>query len=446
MKILVQTVGTGSADRHPVWEALAKAILDRKPDLIVLCCSRLTLEKTVPLIEQSLPDGWPCPHRIQVATNEDDVHVLTREYAQQFDQLAQEFPGAQFEVDFTSGTKAMSAAIVAAAVSREVPYLLYGVGKRDSGGRATETEQHILSSTKELIAEPILDELGRLFNLHQFAAVKQQADHLLKGLLFDSGAPQLRARATSLSFLAEVYGHWDRFDWKAAFARIRERSPQLIEDLKLAGWNEVQLIQQLTYLKKCGQAKFDTPYRLIDLLTNIQRCIDSGYYDDAVCRLYRTFEFICQSRMAIHLERNKSDNPTGKVPVNQIEQLAPESALRICQNFKNKDKDTIDLGQEDISQILSEINDPVGIRINMLKSTDKTGSPVKSGHGCLSNLLNLRNNSWLAHGTTPISSEVAVELNSVMIALAQYHVTDTGGDYHELLRVASFQRCPWVNS
>ncbi len=414
-------------------------IRQRQPDLVVHLCSELTARETLPKIREVLADGWPTQHELHTAQDADSVERLMLEYAGVIDSLRAKYPEAILEVDYTSGTKAMSAAAVAAAVSRQVPHLLYGVGPRDQSGRATATERYLVTATDQLIAEPQLLELGRLYNLHQFRTVQQQTSLLLGSLLGPESDPLLRARALSLGFLSEVYELWDRFDWKAAYARIRDRSQELNQALEQAGWDSELLHQQLVFLKVCKKAEYVPPVRLVDLLANIQRCLETNCFDDAVARGYRAIEFLVQCRIARLLGREKHNNPTSRVPFSLLQTHAPQATARLQ---SSSGMETCNLGLRDALEVLAEANDPVGVKLQIKYSLNASGSSNQGGE--LKDLLDQRNNSWLAHGTTPISESCARQLAKIVHEFAQLLSEQETFPFEEKLLTAQFPPCPWV--
>lgn len=430
-KILFQTVGTGG-ENYPVWEALALCVKEYKPDLLVQWCSELTEKQTIPKFMEMFPQGLRCKLRIEICEDADDLEELMLQYARQIDEAREQYPESQLAVDYTSGTKAMSAAAVAAAIARQVPTLFYGVGDRDDTGRASRTERHINTPTDQLIAGPLLDELGKLFNLGQFPAVKEQSKFLFDNLMqVENADPQLKARAKTLHFLSDVYNDWDRFRWGKAFATIRDRSNELDQMLESVQWDTQLITSQYVHLKKCKQNNFKSPHRIADLLANIQRRIDTGFFDDAVSRLYRAVEYIVQTRIAILLKREKEDNPTNSIPRKTLKQYAPETTAGLREKPHKPGK--INLGMRDAVSVLNEANDAIGVKLAFQMGNS----------GRLKDLLDRRNTSWLAHGSVPVEKKDAEELQEIVLGISHQHAKVLDFDLVQQLKIATFQKCPW---
>ncbi len=430
-KVLIQTVGTGGPN-NPVWEALAFTIGRCRPDVLVQWCSRKTLRETVPRIDELLSGkDRPGDVRREQCADEDDFNALADEYLGSLDRLLREFPVARIEMDFTSGTKPMSVAAAAAAVARRIPQLHYAVGERDDSGRARKTTQLRSLSPAALVADRTLQELGLLFNKGQFAAVSQQAGELAPRL--DPGSQQNRARA--LHLLADAYGHWDRFDWGKAFSKLREY--RKIESALLE-WDTAMIGRQVSHLRTCDKKVYSAE-RLVDLLANTNRCIAHGRYDDAVARLYRLMEYIGQARFVRLVTPRDQNNPTKHVPLATLGQLAPVNARRL--DAKSRDG-KVDIGLGDTIYVLAEAGDPIGR--SMKQRYDPEGDGAGNARGPLANLLQSRNNSLLAHGTSPVREKVATELRDIAAAVLEEHLEMDGQPLSEVVRFAMFLKCPWA--
>lgn len=437
--VLIQTVGTGGP-KNPVWEALAFTVQDRRPDVLVQWCSKETYEKTVPRFEESLGhSNLPGEVRRSVCDDPNDVDSLVRDYLREIDALRAEYPNALIELDFTSGTKPMSAAAVAAAVARRVPRLHYAVGPRDETGRVIRTEKLVSFDTDQMVADPLLCELGRLFNEGQHSAVRSQAGSLVKELT----DPLLRARAESLAYLAEVYEHWDRFAWNEAFCLLREyrKRDRATGCLHEAGWDLDRLADQVAHLKRC-KAPHVYPARLADLLANAQRRIGQGRHDDAAARLYRLTEYIAQVRFRKQFGIKELNNPTGNVSLEQIAPYAPQLAAYLS-SHKKPENGRISLGVRYTIAALAEAKDSVG-QLMQERYNPSKNAPFTSEKGRLGYLLDQRNQSLLAHGTVPVTEKMATAFYEELQLILAKHMEAEHLILNEVLRPAEFLPCPWV--
>lgn len=427
--VLFQTVGTGGP-KNPVWEALAFTIRNVSPIAIVHFCSHQTAEETLPKVQELLGD-WPAPQQTYIADDPENLEDLTLEYGKRMADARKRYPDAQIHVDFTSGTKAMSAAVVAAGIAQNAAKLHYASGPRDESGRVIKTEWLVSLPADQLIARRRLDEAGLLFNRGQFEAARRIAEEHRDSLT----DPILVARADSLIFLARACDAWQRFDWRAASAILRDLKKHNIEDsIKEAEWDVDHIKQMRNFLAAAakGNSEDQTNARLVDLLANAERCIRAARYDDAVARLYRLVEYITQTRLAAHGIDNSS-----KADPQSVRKIAPEWSSAKGNALAGN---TLRLGLRDQILILDEAGD--GLGRDLARQYFGDDAARRHPKGPLGNALNARNDSLLAHGTTPIKEEVAGQLfNLVQNALAE-HLSSEKLD--ELLNAARFPQCPWA--
>jgi CRISPR-associated protein (TIGR02710 family) len=429
-RVLLQTVGTGGPN-YPVWEALAFTVRERQPEVLIQLCSKKTMAETVPRFDSALGvENRPAQVRYWVSPNEEDVAALSLEYAQQIDELRGRLKEPEIEIDYTSGTKAMSAAVVAAAVARGVSRLHYATGVRDPSGRVTETTRIFSLEAAALTADPLLIQLGRLFELGEFVAVQTQASQLARRL----DQPKLRDRATSLAFMAGVYDLWDRFDWNAAHEKVQTFHRRA--DLRDSGWDISVLDQQRRHLHACRNGK-PTPERLADLLANADRRLAGGRFEDAVARLYRLTEYIGQARFS---RKPFQIGDTGGAPITTLRRIAPNYTAVRLEKLSNDGR--VDLGLRDNLEVLAEAGDEVGLMARELYVPSDPHRPDVPG--ALKLQLDARNQSLLGHGSTPVGSDIALALRGSVELLLRKHLSDYDLKLEDMLEVASFMPCPWI--
>lgn len=465
VRILIQTVGTGQlpdparpGDRgHPVWEALARVIRESAPDVLVQVCSVRTLRETVPRIIDALDggDGAADVRRyvgaeradagMSVASEvsgpaiEDDVNALFSACCDIMDGLLAEFPGATIQADFTSGTKAMSAALVAAATQRGVSSLLYAVGERDRGGRVTSTTGIVKLAPGAFMLDRTALELGRLFNEGQYDAVGRQATSMR------SLAPEgttVRLRLETLRIMASFYGAWDRFEWKRATHTDlpRNRLPKITPQLAAAGWDVERLAAQWAFANTCANEPMSLE-RLADLLANSARCMDRGRYDDAVARLYRLAEYIAQVRFHPISGRDFGEgrSPTRLVPAQLVARLAPSWYAERVSRTGPPRAGAFNLGMDDAFRVLAESGDPVGQAY-----VARCDGPKGPRTGPLGSGLNSRNESLLAHGGTPVGQAICARMWEEVRGVLEVHAGVVGSGLDSMYGVAAFMPAPWV--
>ena len=129
------------------------------------------------------------------------------------------------------------------------------------------------------------------------------------------------------------------------------------------------------------------PVALRELLACARRRARQGYYDDAVARLYRAVELFAQDRLAGAFG--------ARLGIIRLETLDPDTAARLREAFPTRlseDGASLKLGVRDCFRALAFSP----------RAEDRELSGL---YDRLKPVLELRNQSWLAHGTRPASPE-----------------------------------------
>ena len=129
----------------------------------------------MPFVEPALQKDGRL-YEVCVFEHEDDVQLLYEGYLGKLRRCR------NLVVDFTSGTKAMSAAVFAAAIAVEAATVSYVIGPRDSTGRVTESTDVASLYPQRVLAERQLDRARDLFNRLDFHAAVQLADPYRRSL------------------------------------------------------------------------------------------------------------------------------------------------------------------------------------------------------------------------------------------------------------------------
>ena len=289
-------------------------------------------------------------------------------------------------IDITGGTKAMSAALMLAAVERFKNFTYVGGSSRDSNNLGT------VVTGSELVV--------RCQNPWVTYAVREldRANGLLEGFYADSAAAVLedaarkcdesqRARLEAFAGLAKALGLADRFDFKRAHSEFLRWHQKL--ELSL----DYPLYQRLVSLHEHWKAVGDqvkhndqTAGRetLLELVANADRCAKQSRYDDAVGRLYRAVELRSQQ-----LVKQAFGAELGKVSIECFPAVRREEVI---EKLGQPDDGPYKLGIQNLFQILEF-------------SEDEALSEQAHTYDCLKDHLQKRNNSLLAHGLLPVKKE-----------------------------------------
>jgi CRISPR-associated protein (TIGR02710 family) len=383
--LLIQTVGGAP-------EPLIKAITHHQPARIVFLAS----PETESQVESSILPGARASGFVVGAGN---YEVRLVPDAQDLDSCAAEVGrlrseiqawrdrGADHEVvvDFTGGTKCMTAATAIASLYWPCGYSYVGGERRDKAGVGI-----VVSGTERMVyqADPAQVRLVReregfvaWFNEGEFGPAQELA------VAERNRAPEpVKTEWQALAQLAEAYEKWDLFQYpeaRSCLERMARFEPQL--DVLLGPASRVRLmvtLQQHAGLLAALRSE-PTDALLHDLLANARRRARRRRWDDAVARLYRAVEVGAQARL---LEGYSI--ATGAVRIDALP-AALRSEPDLCRPGR-RDPACAQWGLQQAYGALELLGDPLGRQFNATFTSPKGA-------------LEERNQSLLAHGFSPVS-------------------------------------------
>lgn len=278
--------------------------------------------------------------------------------------LGERFPGGRFVADYTGGTKTMTAALVTAVLQSDDVELQLVSGSRPDLSIVT-------SGTELAMAAPVTRlRVNQAMALYLSAWKRfgyREAATGLDTIRIDAGNPD-RQRLGVARTLSHMLALWDDFDHSAALARTEGHKRQVATSLPRA-------LPTLGLLAKHHGSKREAA-RVFDLWLNAQRRAAQGRFDDAVSRVYRLIEWTAQWQLQTNLGVQTADFPLDKMP----------------QGGKSRPRKD---GKNPIGLVLAweaigeHIQGPVG---------DFANHDIRE----MKNLLQIRNNSILAHGFRPV--------------------------------------------
>jgi CRISPR-associated protein (TIGR02710 family) len=205
---------------------------------------------------------------------------------------------------------------------------------------------------------------------------------------------------TFLDRVGEAYDHWDGFRYEVALPVLRRAEREIgtmacaassehVDDFHTTLMEHVGHVDAVIKAYKllaghvAGNGKtLDPKPFLADLLANAARRAESGRYDDAVARLYCAIEKIAKIRLQVGYGLNTSDIDLDLVPENE------RADLLECRSDEGK----IRLPLARSYELLRRLGDPLG-------------ESYKQRSQQLDQVLYQRNNSFLAHGFTPMGEK-----------------------------------------
>ncbi|MFN3467231.1 MAG: TIGR02710 family CRISPR-associated CARF protein [Candidatus Brocadiales bacterium] len=360
-KAMLITVGTGK-DRKDIAQAICLSIREQNPNLVKFITSDKTEKETLPLILEN-PVMKERPQENIVIQDENDVEKIYKECKQVLQKVISE--GYEVSVDYTSGTKAMSAGACLAAVSQRANTLVYTHGARDTTGRVIPGTERMYALYPNLIyIDQDHHRFVLFFNKYSFSTCLEIA----KDVKNKCERPEVQEQWNFLEKLAFAYYAWDKFELKEAsdFLNQIDKSPYLqTYGLKSKIERHKQILHKEQNNNYCEE-------RIIDLLQNARRRAKEGKFDDAVARLYRLLEYLAQYVLYTKYNGFETSTPNyDKLETKEIKEKYKDKKLGLTQAYS----------------ILRDLRSPLGNAF-FDRGYDKK--------------LSIRNDSILAHGFNPV--------------------------------------------
>ena len=374
-KALILTVGTGTRPDTDIVRPLVKTVRHSRPDFLAFVVSSVSKKYAEEIARQlGLEESQ---FQIHELTSPEDIQSVFQEINALIREIRKRgFDCRDTEVDFTSGTKAMTGGAVISAIFQACGSLKYITGDRKNGVVMDGTEKFLSIIPESIFA---LRELGMverfMLELRFEAALK--ITESINPFLLDS---YQRSLLDSLRNIALAYQCWEAFDHKkfsGYYGKVDLSLPE-VEPFR-AGTGIPQRLVNISRILEKERISEDT---LADIFNNARRRFDEGKYDDALSRLYRMTEMIAQwelSRPPIEIQA--SDVDLSKIPA---------SRRGYYEGLRDRDG-KIRIGLQKSYELLAQLGVSTGDQFLQ--------------DGKLKALLNKRNYSILAHGMKPITAE-----------------------------------------
>ncbi len=373
-RVMMISLGTGPSVEH----GIAYSINTHHPARVIFFATAES-EATLTKIDLLLRER-PALETIRINNGDDPNEIYQKACAK-----LKELHGEEVFVDFTSGTKAMSAGLVAAAIAEGIQQLVYVSGRRGADGRVISgAEQVITLKPAEILADRLKRQVVELFNQRLFSAALKLAEQGLGEIHLLEHQRDLE----ELRVLCLAYQAWDWFDHRQAAEHFKNVNREMI-----ARWSEEIASNKGWVTQIAGKLKPDAPINerypqelLIDLWLNAQRRMEEQHWVDATARLYRLTELIAQYRLSQH------SLDTGHLEVSKLPKELQGKYEQLCDV-----KGRVKLGLEQDYELLSDLGDPLGQCYDQLQ-----------------NALRARNESIGGHGLRPVTEEDCRKLSQAV--------------------------------
>lgn len=391
-KVLFAVVGTGKEnkqdeDKNHYLATLLKAIDSSDAKNVVLLCSQKSIQKA-----QQVKEKYQLDRNIEIETllepgMEFDADKCFKFIEEVFRKVLDKgYKAENITIDFTHGTKPMSAALYAVGMRYQIltfQYIQKQLKAQDNGSIEFVEGQEIVKTFDAAYAKwlAVIDECRVLFKNWQFSAM---------ALLLSRGKPpkSLKLVVEQIKILSQFYEAWDRLDYVTALECFPEFSDPMgfvVPDSNVKNFllSLNAVIKTCDTKKKTSLTKDDFEHNkklamniMFDLYANGLRRLEAGLLEDAGIRAYKMAELLGQ----IYLF--EKGYMADCIPANDIK--AKKFAEQ--QKFFVKESSIYfkPFGRKDVMEFLKYLGD-TSFKVGFLKDIDK-------------DIQKTRNKSILVHG------------------------------------------------
>jgi CRISPR-associated protein (TIGR02710 family) len=378
--VLVSVGGTPAPILH--------VLCQERPKHVWYFCSAGSRDKAEQIHAQL--EWRPAPRFIEVERFE-ELGPCYRELRRKIPEILREtkVPREEVLVDYTGGTKTMSAALVLAAIELFQQFSYVGSEQRDKGGLGIvlDGKERVLYQGNPW-TELAVREVERARDLWAACQFETAAD-VLRAV-----APRvpLRLRFEVMATLADGMAARHRLDFGEACSRLHAAIGRLRPMFEGKGdHSPLPLAEQAAQI--CKSCKDEAKQALLrELLDNALRTAAQGRYEDAAARLYRAMEMQAQIWLA---EATGDVFDKGRCRPEKAAQI-PE-ALKTLPFCRPDDRGEIRLSMEQCFLALNALGHAGGRRV---------ASDIASGEKSrFRAATEKRNAGILAHGVQPVGKD-----------------------------------------
>lgn len=415
-RLLVCTLG-GSA------EPVVVSIGHWEPNFIIFIVSPET-KGQIEGIKTTLKEKFnreimPHEYRISCVTDAQNfsycVNTIQEEVEKEIREWCDKSEDCEIIVDFTGGTKCMTAALAIVSQRWQCRFSYVGGTERTKEGVGVVVggKETVLHSPNpyDSLGFMAIDKFVFYFDSLTFFSASNEANNALKKVS-DKNRKNL---FIALDKLAQAYSAWDKFQHEKALKCLHtladyesclgnyfhDRKDKIIRGIRA----NREFLGSLV-----GEKERPSLNLLKDLLANALRRREEKSFDDAVARLYRFTEALAQLR----LKAGYGINSTKNIP---LDKLSP----KLQKLLENKSENGfVTLGLQQAYLLLYELGDEVGRKFDQMGWLNPAlkGDARGDKNSSLSPLES-RNSSILAHGFDPVTDKTFESLWKGVIELAK---------------------------
>ncbi|WAA09846.1 TIGR02710 family CRISPR-associated CARF protein [Fervidibacillus albus] len=361
-------------------------------------------------------------------------HINPEKIYQRIKEISLQNEGKKIGIDFTGGTKAMSAGMAMAGgmIGADLFYIASKWNKLTRKPEPGSERLKILKNPYELFGDIEIERAQELWSQGEYFAASVLLEEVYKKL-----PEQYEYRV--LAALGKAYSSWEVFNIKAAYEHLHFVTNEGVSHLSRLGkpiFSEKDLHilkKQLEILKVYKEKNLgkDIPLKTVQDVHFMKNLIlffknlavkeeEQKRYDIASLYYYRMIEVIGQHRIA-RFDINTSNPDYSNLKMNQKSILEKINALlkqsKLKQEFHSLPEK---LALADTHLLLYVLNDPIAKRVSPSKLRDASEA---------------RNYSILAHGFLTIDEEIFKKIRKVAMTFFYGFLQENGEDeFNETLQ------------
>ena len=311
-------------------------------------------------------------------------------------------------VDYTGGTKVMTAALVLATIGGPYHFNYVGGDQRAKDGLGVVIDGHekVYSEMNpwSVFAEEERRQIVVLFNRRRYSAVIEIIERCTQNSLPD----EIALYFDFVKPLAEAFMSWEQFNHEIARRKMLKGAAALERFLKRFPDPELERLQrQLSdleqYLNKIIEVtdKMNVLHQILidDILNNARRRMDDNAFDDAAARMYRALELYGQIIFREAVGHSNSAAPPDVLP--------EEIREKFMTRYLDREAGILKLPLEATFEFLKTIGHEAGERFFANK---KEMEKIQMN----------RNYSILAHGIAPVTGHAAAVVWEIVSRFVQF--------------------------
>jgi CRISPR-associated protein (TIGR02710 family) len=321
------------------------------------------------------------------------------------------FGDSKIICDYTAGTKSMSSGLVLASVHFDNAKISIIKGLRSNLQKTiNRTEFSSAVNSDSILVERKLDDLKYLLEHYDYAS----AIVIIKGIFnkYPNIDKTLQSKFRNALNICLAFDSWDKFAHNESHEMIQFFSKELL-DYKF-------LIESVISERKFIDNNFEnnsvnvkiTNFELVqDIILNAERRAVQGRFDDAVARLYRALELFAQ----LYLKKYFSIE-TGNLDLSKV----PEELKQKYHNTK--------IGLMEAYELITNLD------------TERLGKSFMQYKGKVLHKLEVRNQSILAHGFTPITETDYKEVYEIFAGFMKNNIDNLKDKKRKSIKVEQFPK------